>query len=96
MTQEFPLLLSNLRSKKNRQGDKIRTEVRWDGGGAPLRLSLEGVRRPKKIGPALGKSPLKLEIPIEDHKKQEGKAWRLSVANLMKKKAEGFLIIQGP
>jgi hypothetical protein len=96
VTREFPLLLSDLRSKKNRQGDKIRTEVRWDGGGGPLRLSLRGARHPKKIGPVSGKSPLKLEIPIGDHKKQEGKAWRLSIANLTKKKAEGFLIIQGP
>lgn len=96
VNQEFPFLVKNLRSKENRQGDKIRMEVRWDGGGAPLRLSLRGARHLKEIGSVSGKSPLQLEVPIRDEKKQRGKAWRLSIANLMKEKAVGFLIIQSP
>ncbi|HSB04152.1 MAG TPA: hypothetical protein VLK23_03090, partial [Thermodesulfobacteriota bacterium] len=42
VSQEFPLLLSSLRSKDKRHGDKVRTEVRWDGGGSPVKLSLKG------------------------------------------------------
>ena len=96
VSQEFPFPLQNLRSKENRKEDKIRMEVRWDGGGTPLRFSLKGARHLKKIGPVSGRSPLQLEVPIKDAKKQIGKAWRLSIANLMKEKAEGFLIIQSP
>ena len=96
VSQEFPFFLKNLRSKENRQGDKIKMEVRWDGGGAPLRLSLKGARHLKEIGSVSGKSPLQLEVPFRDEKKQKGKAWRLSIANLMKEKAVGFLIIQSP
>ena len=96
VSQEFPFLLKNLRSKENRQDDKIKMEVRWDGGGAPLRLSLKGARHLKEMGSVSGKSPLQLEVPLRDEKKQKGKAWRLSIANLMKERAVGFLIIQSP
>ena len=95
-SQEFPLLLFSLRPKDNRQGDKVKTEVRWDGGGSPLKLSLRGTGHYKRIAPITGKSPLKLEVPIKNEKNLKKRPWRISVANLMEKAVEGHLIIQYP
>jgi hypothetical protein len=95
-SQEFPLHLSSLRSKDNRQINKVKTEVRWDGGGSPLRFSLKRPGRHKGVAPITGKSPLKLEVPIQNEKNQKNRAWKISVANLMEKGVEGHLIIQYP
>jgi len=95
-SQEFPLLLSSLRLKDNRQSDKVKTEVRWDGAGSLIRLSVKGTGHHKRIAPITGKSPLKLEVPIKNEKNLRSKPWRISVANLMEKGVEGHLIIQYP
>ena len=95
-SQEFSLDLSNPDLKESRRGEIMKAEVRWDGGGAPLSLSLKGGANLRKISPIKGKSPLKLEVPIGEGPNRKRKAWRFSIANLMEKKAEGHLIIQSP
>ena len=95
-SQEFSLDLSNPDLKESRQGEIMKAEVRWDGGGAPVTLSLKGGANLRRISPINGKSPLKLEVPIEEGPNRKGKAWRFSISNLMEKKAEGHLIIQSP
>jgi archaellum component FlaG (FlaF/FlaG flagellin family) len=95
-SQEFSIDLSNPDLKESRRGEMMKAEVRWDGGGAPLSLSLKGGANLRKISPIKGKSPLKLEVPIGKGPNGKGKAWRFSIANLMEKKAEGHLIIQSP
>jgi hypothetical protein len=82
--------------KQRSRKEKVRTEVRWDGGGYPLRLSLIGLRNSQKNPVVSGRSPLRLEVAIEEEKDRRGQPWRISVANLMEKKVEGTLIIQTP
>ena len=95
-SEDFPLFPFSYPLKKRGQKEKVRTEVRWDGGGFPLRLSLIGSRDSQKPPVVLGRSPLRLEVPIEEEKDRGGQTWRVSVANLMEKKVEGTLIIQTP
>ena len=95
-SQEFSLDLSSPDLKESRRGEIMKAEVRWDGGGAPLSLSLRGGANLRRISPIKGKSPLKLEVPIGEGPNRKGKSWRFSIANLMEKKAEGHLIIQSP
>jgi hypothetical protein len=96
MSREFSFLLSSSRSTGSLDGNKVKTEARWDGGGAPLKLSLKRARVLKRIAPVSGKSPLRLEIPIGEAEDPRGEPWRLSVTNLMEKRAEGNLILQFP
>ena len=95
-SEDFPLLPFSYPLKKRGQKGKVRTEVRWDGGGFPLRLSLIGSGSSQKPPVVSGRSPLRLEVPIEEEKDRRGQPWRISVANLMEKKVEGTLIIQTP
>jgi hypothetical protein len=95
-SQVFPFFPPPLRSKEHSQPGKVKAEVRWDGGGFPLRVSLRRGGGFRGRAPVSGKSPLKVEIPIETERDQKDKAWRISIANLMEKRAEGFLIIQSP
>jgi archaellum component FlaG (FlaF/FlaG flagellin family) len=95
-SQEFSFSpFSNLQRKRG-QKEKVKAEVRWDGGAFPLRLSLKGPGNLKKSPTISGGSPLKLQVPIENGKNRERQAWRISVANLLEKKVEGILIIQTP
>jgi hypothetical protein len=82
--------------RKRGQKEKVKAEVRWDGGEFPLRLSLKGPGNLKKSPTISGGSPLKLQVPIEDGKNRGRHPWRISVANLLEKKVEGVLIIQTP
>jgi hypothetical protein len=95
-SEDFPLLPFSYPLKKKGQKEKVRTEVRWDGGGFPLRLSLIGLGSSQKPPVVTGRSPLRLEVPIEGEKDRTGQPWRISVANLMEKRVEGTLIIQTP
>jgi hypothetical protein len=95
-SEDFPLFPFSYPLKKRGQKEKVRTEVRWDGGGFPLRLSLIGSGSSQKPPVVSGRSPLRLEVPIEEEKDRRGQPWRISVANLMEKKVEGTLIIQTP
>jgi hypothetical protein len=94
-SQEFSLDLSHPGFRGSRE-EKIRAEIRWDGGEAPLRLALTKGSRPRKIPPVQGKSPLRIEVPIKGEEIRKGRAWRFSVGNLTEKPAEGYLIIQSP
>jgi len=93
---DFPFLPFSDPLKNKGQKEKVKVEVRWDGGGYPLRLRLKGSDNSKKFPAVSGKSPLKMEIPIEDENDKKGQSWRISVVNLMENKAEGFVIIQTP
>jgi hypothetical protein len=95
-SQEFSVDLSHPGPRESRREEKIRAEIRWDGGGAPLRLSLSKGSRSGKIPPVQGESPLRIEVPIKGEELRQGKAWRFSVGNLTEKPAEGYLIIQSP
>jgi hypothetical protein len=95
-SEDFPFFPLSNPLKKRGQKEKVRTEVRWDGGGYPLRLSLTGSGNSRKNPVVSGRSPLRLEVPIEEEKHRRGQPWRISVANLMEKKVEGTLIIQTP
>lgn len=94
--QEFSLSLSAIRLREGRQAEKLKVEVRWEGGGSPLRFSFKGPKHGKSPSSISGKSPLKMEVPISYEQVQKGEVWKASVANLMEKKAEGHLIIQHP
>ena len=96
MSREFPFFLSSAPLVGSLGGNRVKTEARWDGGGAPLKLSLKRGKDFKRIAPVSGKSPLRLEIPIGREEDPRGKPWRLSVTNLMEKRAEGNLILQFP
>jgi hypothetical protein len=95
-SEDFPLFPFSYPLKKRGHKEKVRTEVRWDGGGFPLRLSLIRSGSLQKSPVVLGRSPLKLEVAIEEEKDRRGQPWKISVANLMEKKVEGTLIIQTP
>ena len=95
-SQEYSFHPFSNRLRKRVQKEKVKAEVRWDGGESPLRLSLKGPGNLKKSPAISGGSPLKLQVPIEDGKNRERQAWRISVANLLEKKVEGILIIQTP
>ena len=43
-----------------------------------------------------GKSPLKVEFPIPFEEAQKENVWSVFVTNLIRKKVEGYLIIQHP
>lgn len=92
--EEFSFSVPPPHSKNGGQAGKVRAEARWDGGGSPLMLSFRGSGN-FKSGPKIsGKSPLKLEFPIHFGGVQKENVWKVSVTNLMEKKAEGHLIIQ--
>ena len=96
MTQEFAFFPPSLLTKDSSPGPSIKTEVRWDGGGAPLRLSLKREGDLRKLAQVSGKSPLELEFPAGEEKDSTGKAWRFLITNLMGRTVEGHLIVQSP
>ncbi len=95
-SQEFPFSPSSFWDKSSPRSHNIKTEVRWDGGGAPLRLSLKREGNLRKLTQVSGKSPLEMEVSAEEEKGSTGRAWRFLVTNLMEKPVEGHLIVQSP
>jgi hypothetical protein len=93
--QEFSFSVPARRVKGNGLEEKVKTEARWDGGLAALRLS---VTRPGRSNASAvsGKSPLKMELPVVDEEIRRGSNWRVSLTNLITKKVEGHLVIQHP
>jgi hypothetical protein len=78
------------------QTKKLKAEVRWEGGGAPIMLSYTGPDHVRK-GPAFsGESPVKLEFPIHFAEVQKKNLWKFSMTNLIERRVEGYLIIQHP
>jgi hypothetical protein len=90
----FSISLPSARGEGHTQ--KVRAEVRWEGGSSALMISfkLSGIL---KEGLTLwGRSPLKVEIPIAFEELQGGGTWSVLVTNPGGKKVEGYLIIQHP
>ncbi len=95
--EEFIFSVPSLRIKKeDGQGEKIKAEARWEGGGSPLLLSFQRSGDIKGLPTISGESPLKVEFPIHSEEVLEESRWRVSVTNLIEKKVEGHLIIQYP
>ena len=86
-----------LQNPKDGNGpDKVKAEARWGGGSSTLRLALKAIGQVKEAPTVSGKSPLKVEFPIEFGEVQKESVWKVSVSNLVEKKVEGHLIIQHP
>jgi hypothetical protein len=94
--EEFSFSLSSHRVRDDSQAEKVKAEVRWEGGSASLMLSLIGPGHSKSVPAFSGKSPLKIEVPIYFEEAQKESLWKVSVTNLIEKKVEGHLIIQHP
>ena len=90
----FPVLLQDL--KDGNLPDKVKAEARWGGGGSKLGLSLNASGQVKGVPAVSGKSPLKVEFPIDFEEGQKESVWKVSVINLVEKKVEGHVIIQHP
>jgi len=88
----FSVLLQDL--KDGNPPDKVKAEARWGGGSSKLGLSLNASGQVKGVPAVSGKSPLKVEYPIDFVEVQKESVWKVSVINLVEKKVEGHLIIQ--
>jgi hypothetical protein len=88
--QEFSFTLSPFRAENAGPAKRVKAELRWEGGGSPLMLSLGG------ISPTTGKTPLKVEAPILSEPAPKKKVWRVAVRSFLEKRVEGHLIIQHP
>ncbi len=76
--------------------EKIKLEARWEGSGAPLKLSFGGSDDARNLPDVSGKSPLKVEWPMPAGETQRESHWRVSVTNPIENRVEGHLIIQHP
>ena len=94
--QEFSFSIPPFHLKDNGQGEKVKAEVRWEGGDSSLMLSLVGPEQLKSVLAFSGTSPLKIEFPIDFEEAQKESLWKISVTNLIEKRVEGHLIIQHP
>ncbi len=90
----FSFLAPRLRSKA--QTEKVTIEVRWEWGGNSLKLSFKKLGSLEGTPTLTGKSPLKVEFSIPFEEAQKENVWNVFVTNLIKKKVEGYLIIQHP
>jgi hypothetical protein len=87
--KEFSFAVHPPRLKDGGSGKRVKAELRWEGGGAPLMLSLRG------ISPITGRSPLKAEVPVALDLSQK-KIWKAAVTSFLERNVEGYLIIQHP
>ncbi len=94
--EEFSFSFSTRRPQSEAQTEKVKTEVRWEGGGSSLMLSFKKSGTLKGAPTFSGKSPLKVEFPIPFEEIQKENVWSVLVTNLIDKKVEGHLIIQHP
>jgi len=94
--EEFSFSVESEDPKDGRQPEKVKAEARWGGGISTLRLSFTGSGQIDGIPPVTGKSPLKVEFPIHFGDLQKENVWRVCVANPLRKRVEGHLIIQHP
>jgi hypothetical protein len=94
--QEFSFSVPPSPLKDNGETERLKVELRWEGGGSLLMLSFRGPEYSKSVPNFSGKSPLKVEFPIHYEETQKESLWKVSVANLIEKKVEGHLIIQHP
>jgi hypothetical protein len=94
--QKFLFSLPSSRLKDEGPAEKLKIELRWDGGGASLMLSYERGENTKSAPAFSGKSPIKVEFPIHSERAGKERDWKVFVTNLIEKKVEGHLIIQHP
>jgi len=90
----FSFLAPRFRSKA--QKEKVTVEARWEWGGSSLRLSFKKSGSVEGIPTLTGKSPLKVEFPISFEESQKENVWSVFITNLIRKKVDGFLVIQHP
>jgi hypothetical protein len=93
--REIAFSFSVPRSRTDFAPEQVKAEVRWDGGGGPLRawLKEEGSRETE---PLSGRSPLRLEKILPTAGLSGRKTWKIGVANLMAVRSEGKIIVQHP
>lgn len=94
--QEFLFFVPSSRFKDDGQSEKLKVELRWEGGGSSLMLSFIGPEDIKSVPTFSGNSPIKVEFPIHFEEAQKEREWKVFVTNLIEKKVEGHLIIQHP
>ncbi len=94
--QEFLFSVPFSHLKDDGQSEKLKAELRWEGGGSSLMLSFIGAENIKSVPTFSGKSPIKVEFPIHFEEAQKEREWKVFVTNLIEKKVEGHLIIQHP
>ncbi len=94
--EEFSFSFFAPQPRSKAQTEKVTIEARWEWGGSSLKLSFKKSGSLEGTPTLTGKSPLKVEfsIPLEEGQKED--VWNVFVTNLIKKKVEGYLIIQHP
>lgn len=94
--EQFSFLIPPLSLKDEDAIEKMKMELRWEGGTGLLKFSVrepEGQKEPLHLS---GKSPLKVEWPISSDTPQKEGHWMVSVTNPLEYRVEGHLIIQHP
>ncbi len=90
----FSFFPPQVRSKS--EAGKVTIEARWEWGGNSLRLSFKKSGHLEEAPTLTGKSPLKVEFSVPSEDAQKENVWNVFVTNLIKKKVEGYLVIQHP
>jgi hypothetical protein len=75
--------------------ERVKAEIRWDGGGAPLLAGL-GEEGRRETVPVSGRSPLRLEKTLSSESLRRRKTWKVGMTNLMAARSEGRIIVQHP
>jgi hypothetical protein len=93
--REIAFSFSLPRNRTDLPPEELKAEVRWDGGGGPLRVWLkeEGSRETE---PLSGRSPLRLERTLSAAGLSGRRTWKIGVTNLMTVKSDGKIIVQHP
>jgi len=94
--EEFSFSFLPPRPRSKAQTENMTIEARWEWGGSSLKLSFRKKGSWEGSPTLTGKSPLKVEFPIPFEEAQKENVWNVFVTNLIKKKVEGYLIIQHP
>ena len=94
--KEFSFSVPSSPLKEDDESEKLKAELRWEGGETSLMLSLIGPEPIQSVQSFSGKSPIKVEMPIYYVKAQRESLWKVLVTNLIEKKVEGHLIIRHP
>jgi hypothetical protein len=94
--QEFSFSVPSSHLKEDGPPEKLKAELRWDGGEPSLMFSFLGPPNSKSIAAFSGKSPIKAEFPVRFEEGQKEYQWKVLVTNLLEKRVEGNLIIQHP
>jgi len=88
----FSIPTPQLRSEV--QTEKVMIEARWEVHTSSVMMSFkksDSVETPSTFS---GKSPLRVEFPIPGGEVRKETLWTVTVANLVEKRVEGYLIIQ--